>query len=398
MNGNTAMSVVLGIEQVLHQPELLGSGRVGLVTNHTGVLPDLTPTGSALLAAGVDLVALFGPEHGVGGSAQDGASEDAVRDVRTGLPVHDTYRRSGAELDRLLRESGVQVLLYDLQDVGARCYTYVWTMYDLMVSAARTSVRFVVADRPNPVGGTLSEGPLLEPGWTSFVGRAEIPLRHGLTCGELAQYVNSTAVAREAGRPADLRVLPLRGWRRADDATATGLPWVPPSPNMPTPDTALVYPGTCLLEGTNLSEGRGTTRPFEYLGAPYLDGRFAAACAALDLPGVRFRELCFVPAFHKYAGEAVHGVHLHVTDRRAFAPVRTAVSLLNVVRGLYPEHFAWRATTDGAEDTEHPHHVDLLWGSDRLRHALDAEEDPLRGCPPPAPPERWAGREALLYD
>ncbi|MCE0446137.1 DUF1343 domain-containing protein [Streptomyces tricolor] len=290
------------------------------------------------------LVALFGPEHGLHGTGQAGESEAARTDPGTGLPVHDTYRCDGERLDALLTDSGVDALVYDLQDIGARFYTYVWTMFDLMVSAARTGVRFVVADRPNPLGGRVSEGPLLDPAWASFVGRAPLPVRHGLTCGELARHLNARAVPEAAGA-ADLTVVEMAGWRRSMDAAATGLPWIAPSPNVPTPATAAVYPGTCLFEGTNLSEGRGTTQPFEIVGAPYLDARFAPALAELGLPGVRFRDLRYVPAFHKHAGRPLRGVQLHLTDREAFAPVRTAVAMLATLRRLYPDDFAWHPRT-----------------------------------------------------
>ncbi|MFD4510514.1 exo-beta-N-acetylmuramidase NamZ domain-containing protein [Streptomyces sp. NPDC058457] len=390
-------AVTTGIARLHAAPGLAGPGRFGLVTNHTGVLPGLRPAAPALLAAGAPLVALFGPEHGLHGTAQAGGSEAARTDPDTGLPVHDTYRCDGERLDKLLIDSGVDALVHDLQDIGARCYTYVWTMFDLMVSAARTGIRFVVADRPNPLGGLVSEGPLLEPAWASFVGRAPIPLRHGLTCGELARWLNASAVPRAAGRAADLTVIEALGWRRAMDAHTTGLPWIAPSPNIPTPATATVYPGTCLFEGTNLSEGRGTTQPFEIVGAPYLDARFAPALAELALPGVHFRDLRFVPAFHELAGRPLRGVQLHITDRAAFAPVRTAVAMLAVLRRLYPDDFAWHTTPGGAEGTGHRHFVDLLWGSDRLRRAVDAGEDPLPLCDPPSPPGRWAGDDALLY-
>ncbi|GGN21277.1 exo-beta-N-acetylmuramidase NamZ family protein [Streptomyces fuscichromogenes] len=390
-------TVTTGIARLHAAPGLAGPGRFGLVTNHTGVLPGPRPAAPALLAAGAPLVALFGPEHGLHGTAQAGHSETARTDPDTGLPVHDTYRCDGERLDKLLIDSGVDALVHDLQDIGARCYTYVWTMFDLMVSAARTGIRFVVADRPNPLGGLVSEGPLLEPAWASFVGRAPIPVRHGLTCGELARHLNAAAVPRAAGRAADLTVIETLGWRRAMDATATGLPWIAPSPNIPTPATATVYPGTSLFEGTNLSEGRGTTQPFEIVGAPYLDARFAPALAELALPGVHFRDVRFVPAFDKHAGRPLRGVQLHVTDRAAFAPVRTAVAMLAVLRRLYPDDFAWITTDGGTEGTGHRHFVDLLWGSDRLRRAVDAGDDPLPLCGPPAPPARWAGDDALLY-
>ncbi|MEU6666809.1 DUF1343 domain-containing protein [Streptomyces sp. NPDC046727] len=391
------VAVTTGIARLHASPGLAGPGRLGLVTNHTGVLPDLRPAAPALLRAGARLVALFGPEHGLHGTGQAGESETARTDPGTGLPVHDTYRLSGERLDKLLAGSGVDALVYDLQDIGARFYTYVWTMFDLMVSAARTGVRFVVADRPNPLGGLVSEGPLLDPAWASFVGRAPTPVRHGLTCGELARHLNASAVPQAAGSAADLTVIEVLGWRRAADAGATGLPWVAPSPNIPTPATAAVYPGTCLFEGTNLSEGRGTTQPFELVGAPYIDPRFAPALAELALPGVHFRDLYFVPAFHKHAGRPLRGVQLHVTDREAFAPVRTAVAMLATLRRLYPDDFAWHTTDGGAEGTGHRHFIDLLWGSDRLRRAVDAGEDPLTLCDPPAPPGRWAGDDALLY-
>ncbi|MEV5803233.1 exo-beta-N-acetylmuramidase NamZ family protein [Streptomyces collinus] len=398
MSTDGRVAVTPGIARLHASPGLAGPGRLGLVTNQTGVLPDLRPAAPALLDAGARLVALFGPEHGLHGSAQAGASEAAGPDPGTGLPVHDTYRCGGEDLDKLLADSGVDALVYDLQDIGARFYTYVWTMFDLMVSAARTGVRFVVADRPNPLGGLVSEGPRLDPSWASFVGRAPVPVRHGLTCGELARHLNTSAVPEAAGGPVDLTVIEATGWRRAMDAEATGLPWVAPSPNIPTPATAAVYPGGCLFEGTNLSEGRGTTQPFETVGAPYLDSRFAPALAELTLPGVRFRELRFVPAFHKHAGRPLRGVQLHVTDRRSFAPVRTAVAMLATLRRLYPDDFAWHTTDGGAEGTGHRHFIDLLWGSDRLRHTVDAGDDPLPLCDPPAPPARWAGEAALLYD
>ncbi|MEV5953945.1 DUF1343 domain-containing protein [Streptomyces sp. NPDC051987] len=397
MSTDDRVAVTPGIARLHAAPGLAGPGRFGLVTNHTGVLPGLRPAAPALLAAGAPLVALFGPEHGLHGTGQAGESEDARTDPGTGLPVHDTYRRDGDGLDKLLIDSGVDALVHDLQDIGARCYTYVWTMFDLMVSAARTGIRFVVADRPNPLGGLVSEGPLLEPAWASFVGRAPVPLRHGLTSGELARYLNASAVPRAAGRAADLTVIEILGWRRAMDAAATGLPWIAPSPNIPTAATATVYPGTCLFEGTNLSEGRGTTQPFEIVGAPYLDARFAPALAELSLPGVHFRDLRFVPAFHKHAGRQLRGVQLHVTDRAAFAPVRTAVAMLATLRRLHPDDFAWHTVDGGAEGTGHRYFVDLLWGSDRLRRAVDAGEDPLPLCGPPSPPGRWAGDDALLY-
>lgn len=389
--------VTTGIARLHAAPGLAGPGRLGLVTNHTGVLPDLRPAAPALLAAGLPLVALFGPEHGLHGTGQAGESETAEADPGTGLPVHDTYGCSAADLDKVLLGSGVDALVYDLQDIGARFYTYVWTMFDLMVSAARTGIRFVVADRPNPLGGLVSEGPLLDPGWASFVGRAAIPVRHGLTCGELARHLNASAVPQAAGRAADLTVIEAVGWRRAMAADATGLPWIAPSPNIPTPTTAAVYPGTCLFEGTNLSEGRGTTQPFEIIGAPYIDARLAPALADLALPGVHFRDLRYVPTFHKHAGRALRGVQVHITDRQAFAPVRTAVAMLATLRRLYPDDFAWRTADGGVDGTGHRHFIDLLWGSDRLRRAVDAGEDPLPGCDPPAPPARWAGADVLLY-
>ncbi|WP_330234791.1 exo-beta-N-acetylmuramidase NamZ family protein [Streptomyces sp. NBC_00566] len=390
MSRDDRFTVTTGIARLCASPGLAGPGRLGLVTNHTGVLPDLRPSAPALIDAGARLVALFGPEHGLYGTAQAGGSESGGLDPATGLPVHDTYRCEGERLDKLLIESGVDALVHDLQDVGARFYTYVWTMFDLMVSTARTGLRFVVADRPNPLGGLVSEGPLLDPAWAGFVGRAPVPVRHGLTCGELARHLNTSAVPEAAGRQADLTVIEAAGWRRAMDAEATGLPWIAPSPNMPTAATAAVYPGTCLFEDTNVSEGRGTTQPFEIVGAPYIDARFAPALTELALPGVHFRDLRYVPTFHKHAGRLLRGVQLHVTDRDAFAPVRTAVAMLATLRRLYPDDFAW---ADGADSG----FIDQLWGSDRLRRAIDAGEDPLPLCDPPAPPGRWAGEDVLLY-
>ncbi|NRQ33445.1 DUF1343 domain-containing protein [Nonomuraea sp. NN258] len=361
-----------GAERLAADPALAGGTRLGLITNPTGVLPDLTPTPVALLAAGVPLTALFGPEHGLRGTAQAGYSEQDPADPRTGLPLFDTHQIDGPELDAVVSASGVDTLVFDLADVGARFYTYVWTMYDLMASAARLGLRFVVLDRPNPLGGTAEEGPPLDPAFASFVGRFPLPLRHGRTAGELARLF---------GFDLDLTVVTMEGWRRGTTFAETGLPWVMPSVNMPTPDTALVYPGTGLLEGTNFSEGRGTTRPFELIGAPYADDAFAPALAALGLPGVRFRDTWFTPTFHKHAGLPVRGVQLHVHDPAAFRPVLTGLSILHVARTLYPGDFAVEPF------------LDHLWGSDALGKRLEAGEDPRDLCPEPAHPQG-----GLLYE
>jgi uncharacterized protein YbbC (DUF1343 family) len=369
-----------GVQRLAGRPDLIEGGRIGLVTNYTGVLPDLTPNVAALRAAGVPLAALFGPEHGLRGTVQAGLSEPDTVDPESGLPVYDTYRHSGAELDELVTAATVDALAFDLADIGTRFYTYVWTMHDLIASCRRTGVPFVVLDRPNPITGRVAEGPLLEPAYASFVGRAPIPVRHGLTAGELARHLD----------PA-VRVVAVDGWRRADWFDATGQPWVLPSVNMPTVDSALAYPGTGLFEGTNLSEGRGTTRPFELIGAPYVDGRWVRELNAAGLPGVRFREVWFSPTFHKHARERLRGVQPHVTDRDAFRPVYTAVTMLHLLRQLYPDGFGWRPPTGER------HFIDLLWGSDRLRRCLDAGDDPRPLVGDPVPPASWVGAGTLLY-
>ncbi len=385
-----------GVERLRDDPSLAGGHRAGLVTNHAGVLPDLTSNVTALMAAGIRLTALFAPEHGLWGTAQAGASEAAASDPESGLPVYDTYRRgdhSGGDLDRLVAASGIDVLLFDLADVGTRYYTYIWTMHDLLISAARLGIGAVILDRPNPIGGMVAEGPLLDPAFASFVGRSPIPIRHGLTVGELAQHLNIGPVPAAARRPADLRVIAMTGWGRSMYADQTGLPWVLPSVNIPTLDTALVYPGTGLFEGTNLSEGRGTTRPFELIAAPYADGRGAAALNERELPGVRFRDAWFTPTFHKYSGDRLRGVQVHVTDRRTFAPVRTGVTMLATARTLYPDEFGWHRPEQGR-----PHFVDLLWGSDHLRHIVDRGGDVAALAGDPMRPSAWAAPDALLYD
>ncbi|TWD75266.1 uncharacterized protein YbbC (DUF1343 family) [Kribbella amoyensis] len=371
-------AVRTGAERLASEPGLAGGGRFGLVTNFTGVLPDLRPQRTAFLEAGLPLITLFGPEHGLNGTAQAGASESARTDPETGLPVFDTYHRAGADLDALVTASGVDTLLFDIQDIGTRFYTYIWTMFDCLAAAARCGVRFIVLDRPNPLGGRTVEGPLLQPGFESFVGRAPIPVRHGLTVGELARQFTATT-----DRPAELDVITLSGWTRGP---GTGQPWVPPSPNMPSPDCALVYPGTGLFEGTNLSEGRGTTRPFETIGAPFLDGRLVPALRERELPGVTFRGTWFQPTFSKYAGQVLPGVQLHLTDRVTFEPVRTALVILAVLRELYPGELEFRPE------------LDRLWGSDSLRKTLTAGEDPEKLLPASIGPDGWTEPGVLLYE
>ncbi|MEV6573534.1 DUF1343 domain-containing protein [Streptomyces sp. NPDC051577] len=337
----------------------LAGQRIGVVTNPTGITADARHLVDVLHAdERVDLVAVFGPEHGFRGTAQAGGSEGAGRDPATGLPVYDTYDKSGRQLADVFTAAGVDTVVFDIQDVGARFYTYIWTLYDCMRAAALAGKAVVVLDRPNPVGGVRAAGPVLLRPYASFVGREPIALAHGMTAAELALLFNGEFLK---DKPVALRTVRMTGWRRESFFGATGLPWVPPSPNMPTADTALAYAGTCLFEGTNLSEGRGTTTPFEVVGAEGVDRRWAEAANALGLPGVWFRETYFTPSFSKHVGKVCGGVRLIVHDREAFDPVRAGIGLLVTARRTW-SGFDWRAD----------HWIDRLTGSDRVRVMVDA--------------------------
>ncbi|MEU5086888.1 DUF1343 domain-containing protein [Streptomyces sp. NPDC021356] len=339
----------------------LDGQRVGIVTNPTGITRDVRHIVDVMHTdRRVDLVAVFGPEHGFRGTAQAGGSEGRYDDPATGLPVYDTYLKSGQPLADVFTASGVDTVVFDIQDAGARFYTYIWTLYDCMEAAALAGKRFVVLDRPNPVTGRQALGPVLHKEFATFVGRQPIAQAHGMTVAELARLFNGEFLTT----PVRLETVLMTGWRRSDFYDASGLPWVPPSPNMPTPDTALVYSGTCLFEGTNLSEGRGTTRPFELLGAEGIDGRWADAANALGLPGVRFREAYFAPTFSKFQGKTAGGVQIHVHDRDAFDPVRTGIALLVTAKRVW-DGFAWRP-----DDW-----IDRLTGSTRVRTMIDAGAD-----------------------
>jgi len=368
---------VAAIDRLLADPGLrasvIGDARVGLVTNDTAVTAGFERTADALQRIGVRLALLFGPEHGMHGTGQAGESEALEHDRATGLPVVDTYELDPDRLAERMAASGIDLLLVDLPDIGTRFWTYPWTMVDCLVAADRAGVPVVVLDRPNPIGGTLVEGPGLDPAFASFVGRVDVPIRHGLTLGELARTAAATGTGGLRATTA-LEVVEVAEWDDRAPWPLDGGPWVTPSPNLPTPDTAFVYPGTGLVEGTNLSEGRGTTRPFETVGAPWLDDRFVPALRELELPGVRFRETRFRPTFHKYAGEVVRGVVLHVTDRERFRPVRTGLAILGTAARLHPDAFAVRPQpADAPPEPGCP--LDRLWGSDRLRLALTAGDD-----------------------
>ncbi|PWI19528.1 DUF1343 domain-containing protein [Streptomyces sp. Act143] len=340
---------------------LLDGQRVGIVTNPTGITRDARHIVDVMHAdPQVDLRAVFGPEHGFRGTAQAGGSEGRYDDPATGLPVYDTYLKSGQPLADVFTASGVDTVVFDIQDVGARFYTYIWTLYDCMEAARLAGKRIVVLDRPNPVTGRSAAGPVLHKEFATFVGRQPVSQAHGMTVAELARLFNGEFLTA----PVELDTVLMTGWRRSEFYDASGLPWVPPSPNMPTPDTALVYSGTCLFEGTNLSEGRGTTRPFELLGAEGIDGRWAAAANGLGLPGVHFREAYFAPTFSKFQGRTVGGVQIHVHDRAAYDPVRTGIGLLVTAKRVWAG-FAWRSDN----------WIDKLTGSTQVRTAIDAGAD-----------------------
>lgn len=366
------MIIRTGLETVLHANQnTLRGARIGLLAHQASVDRAFAHAADLLEAhVGAQVVRLFAPEHGVAGGRQDMVPVDESRDPVSGRPVVSLY---GATEDSLTPKAehlaGLDALVIDLADVGARYYTFVATAIRCLAPAARQGVRVVVLDRPNPLGGAI-EGSLVAPAHASFVGEEPIPVRHGMTIGELCRFA-----AERRRIDIELEVVPVLGWERQRYWDETGLPWIAPSPNMPTLDTALVYPGGCLFEGTNLSEGRGTTRPFELVGAPWLDARsLAARLTALELPGVVARPVVFVPAFHKHAQQACGGVHLHVVDRAAFRPVLTGLAVVAAARSLAPDAFRWR--TEPYEFVADRLAFDLLAGGVDWRQSLERGADP----------------------
>jgi uncharacterized protein YbbC (DUF1343 family) len=357
--------VTLGSTHLLASGRLHGR-RIGIVSNPASVDGGYTHIVDALMAEpGVTVAAIFGPQHGFRSDVQDNMietphGEDAARRV----PVYSLYSDTREPTAEML--AGLDAMVIDLQDIGARIYTYIYTMANCLRACARHGVEVIVCDRPNPIGGIDVEGPMLETGYQSFVGQFPIPMRHGMTIGELARYFN-----QEFGIGARLEVVPMTGWSRHMYADEAGAPWVMPSPNIPTLDTAIVYPGTVLFEGTMASEARGTTRPFELVGAPWVQAeRMAATLNRRGLPGVHFRPTVFEPTFQKHARVACGGCQIHVLDRRRFQPVLVGVALLEAIRAEDPARFAWRQPPYEYEHDQMP--IDILSGSRALREAIDS--------------------------
>ncbi len=342
---------------------------VGVVTNHTGRLSDGTHLVDALLDHEIEVVAIFSPEHGFEGAAAEGARIYSAGETYREVPIHSLYGVSTRPDETML--TGVEVLLFDIQDVGARFYTYTSTMARTMEAAAVKGIPYVVLDRPNPIGGRIIEGPVLQPEHTSFVGLFPVPIRHGFTVGEYAQWMCGEGHL-PGGTDLDLRVVRMVGWERGMSFSDTGVPWVQPSPNMATPVTALVYPGICFVEGSNLSEGRGTVQPFELVGAPWADRvEISDRLNQLELPGVRFHPITFTPGLPgtsvevKWKDDICQGVKIEITDAKAFRAVVTGVAVVSAFRRIHPDEFRWRGP-----------HFDRLAGVSWLREGIEAGEDP----------------------
>ena len=362
--------VTPGIDRLLTTDRRMIEGRrVGLLCNPASIDAKFQHTADRLFEdPDITLAAIFGPQHGFRSDLQDNMVETPhTQDCRRKVPIFSLYSETREPTSDMLER--IDLLVVDLQDVGTRVYTFVYTMANVMRAAARQGIPVVVCDRPNPIGGEDVEWACLQEPWTSFVGQFPIPMRHGMTIGELALLFNEAF-----GIGADLEVVPLDGWHRTMYHDETGLPWVIPSPNLPTLDSAIVYPGAVLIEGTMLTEGRGTTRPFELIGAPWIDGeRLAREMNARELPGVHFRPVFFEPTFQKHARHTCGGCQIHVLDRRTFLPLRTAVEMIDEFRREHPARFAWRQPPYEYEHDKEP--IDILYGSDRLRRTLDADGD-----------------------
>ena len=331
--------VLTGLDRIeKNWPESLKAARVGLVVHPASVNRRLRHSVDLCVKSKkFRLKKLFGPQHGIRGETQDNMIEwEGFTDRKTGLPVYSLYGQTRKPEPSMLKD--IDVLAIDLQDVGARYYTFIWTMELCMQACLDMDKAIVILDRPNPIGGNFAEGPVLDMAYASFVGGRPLPVRHGMTIGEIGNYLRN-----EFYPSLNLHVVPISGWKRKMWFDETALPWVLPSPNMPTPDTALVYPGMCLLEGTNLSEGRGTTRPFEIFGAPFIDPDLLVdTLDGFKLPGVIFRPMSFQPTFQKYAGQLCGGAQIHVSNRNTFKPFKTGVAILKTIYELYPKYFSWK--------------------------------------------------------
>jgi uncharacterized protein YbbC (DUF1343 family) len=349
-------------------PKRLKGARVGLLAHPASVNKSLEHAVNVFLKSKkLALKAIFGPQHGIYGETQDNMIEwEGFHDSRTGLQVFSLYGRARKPEPSMLEH--IDILIVDLQDVGARYYTFIWTMENCMQTCMEMNKSMVILDRPNPIGGHKTEGPVLEKTYASFVGQRPLPVRHGMTIGEIGNYLWN------AFYPSlDFHVIPMQGWKRTFWFDNTFLHWVMPSPNMPSLDTATVYPGMCLLEGTNLSEGRGTTRPFEIFGAPFIEPEsLVIQLKGFNLPGIIFRPLYFQPTFQKYAGKTCGGAQLHVTRRERFKPFKTGVAILKAVHDRYPEHFSWKQPPYEYETEKMP--IDILAGTERLREDIEKEE------------------------
>jgi uncharacterized protein YbbC (DUF1343 family) len=388
MSLKSRRKVVLGLERLCEsQRGLIKGARVGLVCNQASVDHDLNHSADVLRGAeGVNLTALFGPQHGIRGDLQDNMIETPhTLDVETGLPVYSLYSETREPTEEMLRD--VDVLVCDLQDIGCRIYTFIYTIANCMRVARRLGKRVVVCDRPNPIGGVAVEGNVLENGFESFVGQYPLPTRHGMTAGELARMFNE-----RWGIGCELEVVPLEGWSRELWFDETDAPWVLPSPNIPTLDSATVFPGTVHVEGTQMSEGRGTTRPFEFVGAPYVEaGELARSLQALSLPGVKFRPTNFQPTFQKHGGITCGGVQIHVLDREVFKPVLTGLAIIKACFDTYGDDFRWKEPPYEYVYDKNP--FDVISGTDRLRKVFE------RGASLQEIEDSWRhGLEAFLIE
>lgn len=357
----------LGIEILFDEKlDLIRGQRVGLVCNQASVFPDFRHAADVFHERpDINLTTLFGPQHGIRGDVQYNMIETPhVRDARSGLMVYSLYSETRIPTEEMCDE--IDTFVVDLQDVGCRIYTYTYTMANCMIAAAKYGKRVIVCDRPNPVNGVTVEGNVTEKEFTSFVGQFELPTRPGMTIGEMAKMFND-----HFGIGCELEIVEMQGWKREMWHEETGLPWVLPSPNIPTIATCAVFPATVHLEGTELSEGRGTTMPFELNGAPYIDPyAWAEALRAFDFPGVAFREAYFQPTFSEFAGQTCGGVQLHVTDRNVFTPVIVGIAMVKTAREMYPNHFQWRQNEYEYEFGKNA--FDVVCGTDKIRKALES--------------------------